>query len=115
MDTRTSNELTAFFSKFSVMLANAVPIGVALEQLEADSNHDALDAAIQDLRRAVDARASLADAMEGHPALFSDQVIQLTRTGEAIGALDLVTRVIPELILFRNLAAWKSLDAPQGV
>ena len=118
MSIRILDEKALFFLKLSIMLSNAVPLLKALEHLEQESYSDALKGAARGIRERfeampVDTRpglmraGTLAKLMGEYPQVFDEATIELVRSGEQTGNLDLVSRIIPEHLLFARLGDWK--------
>lgn len=90
-------ELVAFMLHLGSYLEAGVPILAALDDYRVPENR-LVDAAIQDLRRRVEAGSSLSEAMELHPTLFKPLIVNMVKAGEASGKLDESIREVIKLV-----------------
>lgn len=82
------NDLVIFTRQLSTMVSAGVPLLRALMTLQSQSASPALRAAIGDIVKDIESGAQLADALEKHPAIFSDIYVNMVRAGEAAGIVD---------------------------
>lgn len=108
------DRVALFFLKFSVMISNGLPLITALEHLEREAGGQDLKQAARKMRETFEKTRKnrkrfkfLWQMMRGYPSLFDRRVVQLVKTGEETGTLDLVLRVIPEYLLFGLLSERK--------
>lgn len=99
-------ELAAFLLHLASYVEAGVPLLAALQDYRVPEN-EALDAAIQDLRRRIEGGSSLSEAMEAYPSLFSPLQVSMVRAGEGSGRLD---EAIQEVI---RLVEWEEQFAAQ--
>jgi type II secretory pathway component PulF len=90
-------ELIAFMLHLGSYQEAGVPIFGALEDYRVPDNPK-VDAAIQDLRRRIEAGASLSEAMEAYPTLFSALQVSMIRAGEGSGRLDEALHEVVKLV-----------------
>ena len=90
-------ELIAFMLHVGSYLEGGVPLLSALEDYRVPEN-PAVDAAIQDIRRRIEAGSSLSDAMEIYPTLFSALQVSMVRAGEGSGRLDEAMAEVVKLV-----------------
>lgn len=83
-----TEQLVLFTRQLSTMVSAGVPLMRALTTLEAQAENPTLKAAIQQISKDVQGGAQLADALEKHPAIFSDVYVNMIRAGEAAGIVD---------------------------
>ncbi len=88
----TPRDLAVFTRQFSVMIASGLPLLECLEILGSQPGNRKLAAAVQDIRREVEAGNSLAEGMRRHPRVFDDVYTRMVAAGEAGGVLDTIFR-----------------------
>lgn len=86
----SARHLAVFTRQLSVMVDAGVPLVQCLDLLAREEPHAALAAAIQQVRRDVEAGASLADAMQRQPRVFGPLFTHMIAAGEAGGILDTI-------------------------
>jgi type IV pilus assembly protein PilC len=80
-------EVASFAYKFAGMYAAGLPIATCLDALEQQTRHRAFREVIGDIRRRVQAGASLKSAFEPHRRVFSDFFLGMVHAGESAGKL----------------------------
>jgi type IV pilus assembly protein PilC len=80
-------EIASFAYKFAGMYAAGLPIATCLGALEQQTRQRALKEVIEDIRRRVQAGASLKSAFEPHRSIFSDFFLGMINAGESAGKL----------------------------
>jgi type II secretory pathway component PulF len=90
-------ELIAFMLHLGSYIEAGVPILGALEDYRVPEAPVA-DAAIQDLRRRIEAGTSLSEAMEAYPTLFTGLQVSMVRAGEGSGKLDEALQEVVKLV-----------------
>jgi type IV pilus assembly protein PilC len=90
-------ELISFILHLGSYLEAGVPVLTALEDYRLP-DHPGADAAIQDMRRRIEGGASLSEAMEAYPSLFSPLHVSMVRAGETSGQMDEVLRELVKLV-----------------
>ena len=90
-------ELISFILHLGSYQEAGVPVITALEDYRLP-DQPAVDAAIQDMRRRIEAGASLSEAMDSYPTLFSPLHVSMIRAGESSGQMDQVLRELVRLV-----------------
>lgn len=83
-----SDDLVIFTRQLAAMVGAGVPLLRCLSSLEAHSESPALKNVLVNIIRDVEGGASLGDALEKHPGVFSDVYVNMVRAGETAGILD---------------------------
>lgn len=83
-----TDQLVLFTRQLSTMVSAGVPLLRALTTLESQAENPTLKETIQEIVKDVQGGAQLADALEKHPAVFSDVYVNMVRAGEAAGIVD---------------------------
>lgn len=99
--------LVTFFSKFHVMLSNGIPLVRSLKILSRESLDSAFSQTIDKIADTVSSGKVLSGAMADYPEYFDEAVLDVISAGEKHGILDLVSGILPQLIVFRSLEEWK--------
>lgn len=81
-------EKTNFTRLLATMINTGLPITVALQNLQDQSDNPKMKGVIADILRDVQGGSSLSQALEKHPQVFSPIFVSLVRTGEESGNLD---------------------------
>lgn len=87
----------AFLMHLGSYIEAGVPILAALADYKIPENPN-LDAAFTDVRRRIEGGASLSEAFQAHPSLFSNLQINMIKAGEASGRLDEALREVVKLV-----------------
>ena len=90
-------ELIAFMVHMGSYVEAGVPLLGALEDYRVPEK-PRVDAAIQDLRRRIEGGASLSEAMEAYPTLFTAMQVSMIRAGEGSGKLDEALQEVVKLV-----------------
>lgn len=80
-------ELAAFLLHLASYVEAGVPLMAALQDYRVPEQQ-ALDEALQDLRRRIEGGSSLSEAMAVHPELFKPLYVSMVKAGETGGRLD---------------------------
>ncbi len=83
-------DLAVTTRQLATLVGAAVPLVEALRALAEQVEHPALKKVLTRVRERVNEGASLGDALADHPRVFSTLYVNMVRSGEASGALDLV-------------------------
>jgi len=83
-------DLVVFIRQFSTLISAGISIIKCLSALEKQSENVVLKKAVAGIRIDIENGASLSEAMEKYPALFSEFFIALIQAAEAAGILDKV-------------------------
>lgn len=88
----SEKELALFTRQFATVLEAGLPITRALETLAMQQKNPYFKGVISDIKRRVEGGSSLSEAMAIYPKVFSDLYVQMVRSGESSGNLDLVLK-----------------------
>ncbi len=80
--------LVIFTRQLSTMVGAGVPLLRALNALQQHAENPLLKSTLEQVATDVQGGASLADALEKHPVVFSDVYVNMVRAGEAAGILE---------------------------
>lgn len=83
-----TDDLVLFTRQLSTMVSAGVPLLRALTTLEAQAENPTLKNIIVELIKDIQGGSQLADALEKHPAVFSDIYVNMVRAGESAGIVD---------------------------
>ena len=119
MSIRLDDDKVLFFAKMGVMLSNGIPLLNALRNLHEEAYSEELKEALRtaieqfegvpkEQRWTLPETGAFGQFLGQTGSVFEGDMVSLIRSGERAGCLDLVARMIPEYILFRNLETWKS-------
>lgn len=97
-------ELAAFFVHLGSYVEAGVPLLAALSDYQ-EPGQPAFNAALQDMRRRIEAGASLSDAFEAYPTLFQPMLVSMIRAGESSGHLEESIREVVKLVEWEELFA----------
>lgn len=90
-------QVAAFFKQMAVLLQAGVPLLEALEEVTKLSEHKKFQWLLIEVREKIAAGAALWEALSQHPRFFSQVHVQITRAGEASGALSRVMKQLAQL------------------
>jgi general secretion pathway protein F len=83
-------ELALLTRQLSTLVGAGLPLVECLSALIEQVETARIKRTLSQIREQVTEGSSLADALKGHPRIFSDLYVNMVRAGEASGALDLV-------------------------
>jgi general secretion pathway protein F len=86
----TPQELALLTRQLSTLVGAGLPLVDCLSALVEQVEGARIKRTLSQVREQVTEGISLADALKGHPRIFSDLYINMVRAGEASGALDIV-------------------------
>jgi len=86
----TPEDLAITTRQLAVLVHAGIPLVEALSALIDQVEHERLKRVISDVKQRVNEGASLADALGGHPRVFTTLYVNMIRAGESSGALDVV-------------------------
>lgn len=96
--------VTGATRQLGTMLGSGIPMTEALRAMIDQAEDRRSETMFREIRERVNQGASLADALEEHPALFGDLYVNMVRAGEATGNVDVVlTRLADYLQAQRTL------------
>ncbi len=88
----SEKELALFTRQFATVLEAGLPIIRALDTLAMQQKNPYFREVINDIKRRVEGGSSLSEAMGLYPKVFSDLYVQMVRSGESSGNLDVVLK-----------------------
>jgi len=83
-------DIVIFTRQFATMIDAGLPLVQCLEILEGQTENKVLAKAIGEIRQAVEAGSTYADALGKHPKIFNDLYVNLVAAGEVGGILDTI-------------------------
>jgi general secretion pathway protein F len=86
----TPEDLAIMTRQLAVLVHAGIPLVEALSALIDQVEHERLKRVISGVKQRVNEGASLADALGGHPKVFTTLYVNMIRAGESSGALDVV-------------------------
>ncbi|MCK6502854.1 type II secretion system inner membrane protein GspF [Myxococcota bacterium] len=89
-------DVSQMTSQLSTLVGAGIPMVEALTALIEQTDHPTLHLVLVEIREKVNQGDTLADAMKGHPRIFSDLYVNMVRAGEQSGALDIVLKRLTE-------------------
>ncbi len=88
----SDKELALFTRQFSTVLEAGLPIVKGLETLAMQQKNIYFKEVITDLKRKVEAGMALSEGMSEYPKIFGNLYLQMVRSGEQSGNLDIVLK-----------------------
>lgn len=88
----SDKELALFTRQFATVLEAGLPIVRSLETLAMQQKNAYFREVISDLKRRVEGGSSLSEAMALYPKIFNNLYVQMVRSGESSGNLDVVLK-----------------------
>ncbi len=92
----STTDLATMTSQLSTLVGAGIPMVEALGALQDQTENAKLSVVLADVREKVNEGSTLADALKGHPTVFSDLYINMVGAGEASGSLDTVLARLTE-------------------
>lgn len=83
-------QLLDFTDKLATLLKAGLPLARALNLLIETTSHQAMKEVVQQVLKDVSAGKSLAESLAKHPHVFGRLYVNMVRTGEAAGVLELI-------------------------
>lgn len=93
-----SEDITVMTRQLSTLIAAAIPLVDALNALYEQTDSTALKKTIAQVRDSVNEGSSFADALSQHKRTFPDLYVNMVRSGEVSGALDIVLLRLAEFM-----------------
>jgi type IV pilus assembly protein PilC len=81
-------DLSLFSRQLAAMINSGIPLTRALFTLSTQVVNRSLGIALGEVARSVESGTSFSDALEGHPAVFSELYVNMVSAGEAGGTLE---------------------------
>ncbi|MGC3997881.1 MAG: type II secretion system inner membrane protein GspF [Anaeromyxobacter sp.] len=91
-----ARDLAVTTRQLAVLVRAGIPLVEAMSALVDQVDHERLKRILGDVKQKVNEGASLADAMAGHPKIFSNLYVNMIRAGEHSGALETVLERLAE-------------------
>ena len=88
----SDKDLATFTRQFAVILEGGLPIVKSLEILEEQQRNHYFKKVLYDIKLKVEMGSSLSDALAEYPKVFDNLYIQMIRSGESSGNLDIVLK-----------------------
>ncbi|MGC9141368.1 MAG: type II secretion system F family protein [Caldimicrobium sp.] len=88
----SEKELTLFTRQFATVLEAGLPIVRGLETLANQQRNPYFKEVLSNIKKMVEGGSSLSEAMAHYPKIFSTLYIQMVRSGESSGNLDVVLK-----------------------
>lgn len=85
-------ELTLFTRQFATVLEAGLPIVRVLETLALQQRNPYFKEVLSEMKRKIEGGSSLSEAMANYPKIFNNLYLQMVRSGEASGNLDVVLK-----------------------
>src|SRR5688572_2462593 len=85
-----TRDIVIFTRQFATMINSGLPLVQSLDILAKQSENKALQKVIGQVLYDVESGQTLADAMRGHPKVFTDLYVNMVAAGEAGGILDTI-------------------------
>ena len=85
-----SAEMVVFTRQLSTMISSGIPLVEGIEILSEQADHPGFKAALEDVASNVRAGKDLSQALAVHPKLFPNIYVNMVKSGEASGQLDVV-------------------------
>lgn len=93
-----TEDLTVMTRQLATLVGAAIPLVDALNALYEQTEHPLLKTTMAQVRDAVNEGSSFADALDQHKRIFPELYINMVRSGEASGALDVVLIRLAEFL-----------------
>ena len=84
----SQNDLLVLTYQLEALIKAGVPLAQSLEMLATQASSSALQAVLRAVKQNVESGSSLADALQGHPTVFTSWYVSMIRAGEESGTLD---------------------------
>jgi len=94
----SDKDLASFTRQFAVILEAGLPIVKCLEILAEQQRNKYFKEVIKDIKYKVETGTALSDAMAHYPKIFDNLYIQMIRSGESSGNLDLILNRLADYI-----------------
>ncbi len=84
----SQNDLLVLTYQLEALINAGVPLAQSLDMLATQASSSALQAVLRAVKQEVKSGSSLADALQGHPAVFTSWYVSMVQAGEESGTLD---------------------------
>lgn len=103
--------VTAATRQLGTMLGSGIPLTESLRAMIEQAQDRRSETAFREIREAVNQGASFADALEQHPAFFTDLYVNMVRAGEATGNVDVVLSRLADYLQYQRTIRRKVVSA----
>jgi len=94
----SEKDVATFTRQFAVVLEAGLPIVKSLEILAEQQKNPYFKEVLQDIKVKVETGSTLSDALAEYPKVFDDLYIQMVRSGESSGNIDIVLKRLAEYL-----------------
>ena len=84
----SQKDLLVFTYQLEALIKAGVPLAQSLDMLATQASSSALQAVLHAVKQKVKSGSSLADALQGHPTVFTSWYVSMIQAGEESGTLD---------------------------
>ena len=84
----SQNDLLVLTYQLEALIKAGVPLAQSLDMLATQASSSALQTVLRAVKQKVESGSSLADALQGHPTVFTSWYVSMIQAGEESGALD---------------------------
>jgi len=84
----SQKDLLVFTYQLEALIKAGVPLAQSLDMLATQASSSALQAVLHAVKQKVKSGSSLADALQGHPTVFTSWYVSMVQAGEESGTLD---------------------------
>ena len=84
----SQNDLLVLTYQLEALIKAGVPLAQSLDMLATQASSSALQAVLRAVKQKVKSGSSLADALQGHPTVFTSWYVSMVQAGEESGTLD---------------------------
>jgi general secretion pathway protein F len=103
--------VTAATRQLGTMLGSGIPLTESLRAMIEQAQDRRSETVFREIREAVNQGASFADALEQHPAFFTDLYVNMVRAGEATGNVDVVLSRLADYLQYQRTIRRKVVSA----
>jgi len=94
----SDKDLAIFTRQFAVVLEAGLPIVKSLEILAEQQKNAYFKEVLKDIKVKVETGSSLSDALAEYPKVFDNLYVQMVRSGESSGNLDIVLKRLADYL-----------------
>lgn len=84
----SQNDLLVLTYQLEALIKAGVPLAQSLDMLATQASSSALQTVLRAVKQKVESGSSLADALQGHPTVFTSWYVSMVQAGEESGTLD---------------------------
>ncbi|MDP6762970.1 MAG: type II secretion system F family protein [Planctomycetota bacterium] len=97
--------------QLGTMLASGIPLTETLRAMIEQAEDRRIETIFREIRESVNQGSGLGDALELHPALFTDLYVNMVRAGEATGNVDVVLSRLADYLQYQRTLRRKVVGA----